>query len=38
MKKKEKIMRVAKKRDDLIIAVLDSFQIDMYKNYLLKNQ
>lgn len=36
--KKEKIMRVAKKRDDLIIAVLDSFQIDIYKNYLLKNQ
>jgi len=36
--KKEKIMRIAKKRDDLIIAVLDTFQIDMYKNYLLKNQ
>ena len=36
--KKEKIMRIAKKRDDLIIAVLDAFQIDMYKNYLLKNQ
>lgn len=36
--KKEKIMRVAKKRDDLIITVLDTFQIDMYKNYLLKNQ
>jgi hypothetical protein len=34
--KKEKIIRVAKKRDDLIIAVLDTFQIDMYKNYLLK--
>ncbi len=36
--KKEKIMRIAKKRDDLIIAVLDAFQIDMYKNYLLKNR
>ncbi|NBU82669.1 MAG: hypothetical protein EBS55_13585 [Flavobacteriaceae bacterium] len=36
--KKEKIMLIAKKRDDSIIAVLDTFQIDMYKNYLLKNQ
>ena len=36
--KKEKIMRIAKKRDDLIIGVLDTFQIDMYKNYLHKNQ
>lgn len=36
--KQEKIKRLAKKRDEAIVTVLDSFQIDIYKKYLLNNQ
>lgn len=36
--KQEKIKRLAKKRDESIVTVLDSFQIDIYKKYLLNNQ
>jgi len=36
--KKQKIIRLAKKRDERVIAVLDSLQKDIYQNYILKNQ
>jgi hypothetical protein len=36
--KQGKITQLVKKRDESIVTVLDSFQVDIYKNYLLKNQ
>lgn len=36
--KKQKIIRLAKKRDERVIAVLDSLQKDIYQNYILKDQ
>jgi hypothetical protein len=36
--KKQKIIRISKKRDDGIMHVLDRFQLEIFKNYLHNNQ